>query len=216
MASRRASGPWARIAACGTRRGCGDSVLPVFGRRATCAAGASCTTQRRNTSNSELRQVQYAWHPLHGQHVIVCLEQVRRSVPVAHCRLPGREDRSSLEIPQWMFDRATCAAMRWEQEPRVSWQTLADLKNLLGARTAQRQDAVVQSVHHLSEGDAHAPPAPPATEGRTEPVQARTSDSRLAGLAGGDSPTDPAIARPGASSESGGGRHPRSTDGGGR
>jgi len=206
----------ARIWACGRLTGCDDSVLRAFGRQGRCADGDGCTTRRHNTINLELRQVLYAWHPLHGQHVVVCLEQVRRFVPVAHCRLQGREDRRSLEIPQWMFDRAICAAMCGEQEPRVSWEALAELKTLLEAGTADSPEAVVQGGHSTSEGDAHVPPASPATEGRTGPVQPATSDSRLAGPAGGDSPTDSATARPDASSQPDNGRRSRAADGGGR
>jgi hypothetical protein len=166
---------------------------PTACSRAPGAAGTCCATGRHDALNPDRRQVHYAWHPLYGHTVVVCREIVRLSVAVAECRLPGQEDRSGLTIPRWMFDRAACSVMHLEEQPRVRWQALADLRELLNA-AAHIPGAVVQVGHPSFEGDAHASsPSIPSAE-PTGSVHATAGSSDLAVPAPGDSAAAPAPA----------------------
>lgn len=57
------------------------------------AAAHGDTTRRYDTLNYDQREVQYPWHPLYGQKVIVCREVDKMSTTVIYCRLLGKEGR---------------------------------------------------------------------------------------------------------------------------
>jgi hypothetical protein len=62
------------------------------------------------------------------------------------------------EIPQWMFDSAVCGAMSLSETPRVGWDDLRRLRELLAALAVNEHDEVVKHRHPSSKqkGDADA------------------------------------------------------------
>jgi hypothetical protein len=86
-----------------------------------------------NPHSTEHRRVEYAWHRLHGQElVVVCGSRGGPAGPVFHCRLNSESPGSlCIQIPAWMFDRVRCSTTRLESLPRVSWAALLDLRQLL-------------------------------------------------------------------------------------
>lgn len=181
------------------------------------ASAVASTTRRHDTLNNDQRQVQYPWHPLYGQTLIVYRELTRLRVASAYCRLPGEEARRVPAIPQWMFDRAVCSLMRLEPQPRVCWQALADVRELLNAAAAITPPSMIQDGHHLSKGDAHVQtPSSVPTPKSAGLVQPTAEASRLAVPARPDPTTGPALAGQDASVDVHGLGSPSGTDGGGR
>src|SRR5215471_17559342 len=87
-----------------------------------------CTTRRSNaheTDIAEEREVLYCWHPWAGCVVWIHEAVEKIGGTVLRCsRASGTGDRW-LELPAWMFDRATCMAMRVTSEPVVEFAALA-------------------------------------------------------------------------------------------
>ena len=100
--------------------------------RETGASAPSDTTRRHTAHNSELRRVEYPWHPLFGQELLIEREIGPAGRRVFCCRVPGQQERRyGFQIPRWMFDRATCALMRPEPRGRVDWAILTAARTLL-------------------------------------------------------------------------------------
>jgi hypothetical protein len=94
---------------------------------------------------------------------------VRGGLAVFQCRLELGQAQRSVEVPQWMFDAASCHRMRLGPIPSVRWDVLRDLRALLSSRTqlADRDD--LRDAQHRAEhgrGGADAtitePPACPS------------------------------------------------------
>ncbi len=104
---------------------------PVFASRAPDADAADYTKRRANAHKTEELEVLYPWHPWFGRvvHVHEVIEQ--RAGGVLHCSPDGDASRRWLELPQWMFDRATCLAIRMAASPRVDTTALIALKTCL-------------------------------------------------------------------------------------
>lgn len=88
-----------------------------------------CTTQLSKTHISEVRVVQYPWHPWHGKPVIVAVTKNRERMAFS-CRLEECDYKPCLEIPQWMFDPAVCR-MKLAPAAVVDWEHLLELQRLL-------------------------------------------------------------------------------------
>src|SRR5262249_6897423 len=70
------------------------------------AGGRGCTPRQQNAHIIEQREVLYRWHPWHGRTVSIVAAMTRGGLAIFRCHA---DDRSrALEIPQWMFDPATC------------------------------------------------------------------------------------------------------------
>ena len=97
---------------------------PVFASRAPDADAADYTKRRDNAHKIEELEVLYPWHPWFGRvvHVHEVIEQ--RAGGVLHCSPDGDASRRWLELPQWMFDRAACLAIRMAASPRVDTTAL--------------------------------------------------------------------------------------------
>ena len=95
-------------------------------------AADGCTKRRDNAHKIEELEVLYPWHPWFGRviHIHEVIEQ--RAGGVLHCSLDGDASRRWLELPKWMFDRATCLAIRLAVSPRVDTAALIALKACLG------------------------------------------------------------------------------------
>jgi hypothetical protein len=92
---------------------------PVFASRAPDADAADYTRRRDNAHKIEELEVLYQWHPWVGRvvHVHEVIEQ--RAGGVLRCSPDGDASRRWLELPQWMFDRAACLAIRMAASPCV-------------------------------------------------------------------------------------------------
>jgi len=100
--------------------------------RAQGACAPRCTKRRDNAHKIEELEVLYPSHPWFGRviHIHEVIEQ--RAGGVLHCSLDGDASRRWLELPKWMFDRATCLAIRLAVSPRVDTAALIALKACLG------------------------------------------------------------------------------------
>ena len=75
-------------------------------------ADGGCRSRQSDTYRIESREVRYPWHPWYGRAVGIDRVVVRGGRAVFRCRVePGQESRS-VEVPQWMFDAASCHRMR--------------------------------------------------------------------------------------------------------
>jgi hypothetical protein len=118
--------------------------------------GRDCTSRQTKTHITETREVCYPWHPCYGQTVLIRKLFVRCGDAVCRCGIWRQGSRRSMEIPQWMLDRAICCTMRLNQKPAVSYPTLLELKELLQRAAVTGDPAVIQPQHHSSmlKGDA--------------------------------------------------------------
>src|ERR1700751_4047256 len=95
-------------------------------------AGALCCTKRRDNAHKiEELEVLYPWHPWFGRVVYVHEVIEQRAGGVLHCSPDGDASRRWLELPQWMFDRAACLAIRMAASPCVDTTALIALKTCL-------------------------------------------------------------------------------------
>src|SRR6201987_2398443 len=83
------------------------------------ACAPHCTRRRDNAHKIEELEVLYRWHPWFGRvvHVHEVIEQ--RAGGVFRCSPDGDASRRWLELPQWMFDRTACLAIRMAAAPCV-------------------------------------------------------------------------------------------------
>ena len=124
------------------------------------AAGNCCTTGRRNTHGTEVRELLYPWHPWSGQ-LIHIHELVDKGSAVFRCSLSGSTSFRLLEVPVWMFDRTPSA--QWLAVPvaYVDFSGLVALAKLLEEAGTPSQGADMSAAlisHETSRGDVHAAP----------------------------------------------------------
>ncbi len=109
------------------------------------------------------RQVLYQLHPWFGHDVIIHAAIDKPDGAVFRCALEGSEVGRWLEIPAWMFDRATCAAdVQHSTDPFISLEVLGRLSALLSqalksdtaSSNARLRDAYGIS-HDRNRGDTH-------------------------------------------------------------
>jgi hypothetical protein len=123
-----------------------------------------CTTRRRKTHVTEEREVLYPWHPWFGLTVHVHQAVDKRASAGFRCSLDAGITDRWLELPAWMFDRATCVRMQIASVSRVDSSALEALQSLM-ADTAN---------HGLSNAPSSNVPVPGA--GR-EPRPPNRSDA---------------------------------------
>jgi hypothetical protein len=70
---------------------------------------------------------------IRGSGVLFIVHEVieQRAGGVLRCNPDGDTSRRWLELPQWMFDRAACLAIRMAASPRVDTAALIALKTCL-------------------------------------------------------------------------------------
>src|SRR5215471_7757886 len=130
----RARSPQIARASCPVAR-TGAARLPqrpmASANRGSNADARHCTKRQDNAHKIEELEVLYPWHPWFGRvvHVHEVIEQ--RASGVLHCSPDGDASRRWLEVPQWMFDRAACLAIRMAALPRVDTAALLALKACL-------------------------------------------------------------------------------------
>ena len=79
-----------------------------------------CRSSDPSDHKTDVRRVEYPWHPLYGQDVMV-RGQKAGSRGVLRCQVHGDETRDNREIPMWMFDAVVCARMLPTSPPQVCW-----------------------------------------------------------------------------------------------
>ena len=132
------------------------------------AAVRDSTRQLQTEQNTEL-VIHYGWHPWAGKQVQVVQLIQRGSEPSLRVEcLIGRRVRR-VDIPGWMFDRATCVIMVARDEPFVSFESLTALRGLLSAVVGRLGSETVEQEHLLSPllGDAHEKTSPAKPKVRT-------------------------------------------------
>ena len=84
-----------------------------------------------------------------GRIVWIHQERQVNGQAVLRCALEPERDLRTLEIPQWMFDAASCASIRLDEQPAASAESLRELKGLVGLAAANGTRAgVLQDQHH--------------------------------------------------------------------
>src|SRR5215470_10484018 len=172
---------------------------------------------RVNTHKVEKREVLYLFHPWAG--CIVHIHEVlnKPTGDVCRCSRDGHAVGRYLELPVWMFDRATCAAIRVEAHPQVHMTALSALMVLLrqaagvgDSNNTALSNALTCGVRRVSHdpnrGDSNATSARPSPGqskhsktvrslhgGRTG--TAAMADAARRGASGADKPFDPSDPR---------------------
>jgi hypothetical protein len=187
-----------------------------------------CTSRRRNAHRTEEREVLYRFHPWSGCVVHVHEAIDKASGAMVRC---SRDDASGrwLELPIWMFDRASCALIEVVAAPRVDLTALGALIALLreteradGASSNARLSGAAMGTHNPNRGETHATvdECPSRSSRRTaaiRPVRVgkrrrHEEDARMARPSCGDAPDpDPSHGAPDPRTR---GRRLRSTSGG--
>jgi len=113
------------------------------------------TTTRHKTHNTEL-EVHYRWHPWFGLKVTTSRSCMRQAVVCLQATLEHDGRLQLLEMPGWMFDRVTCAAMPLADHPTVGIKHLRALRDLLTSAAGTRNENLIETQHLDSsrKGDA--------------------------------------------------------------
>jgi hypothetical protein len=147
----------------------------VCASRAPDADAADYTKPRDNAHRIEVLEV--LWHPWFGRvvHIHEVIEQ--RAGGVLHCSPDGDASRRWLELPKWMFDRATCLGIRMAASPRVDTAALIALKTCLadalgaglcgGLLPNASASGAGRSSCNQKQGAARATQVPASTQGST-------------------------------------------------
>ena len=67
-------------------------------------SGGAITTEVRDTHKTGFQEIEYRWHPWHGQRVLIRGEARRSGSVVLRCVQDELKGFPSLEVPEWMFD----------------------------------------------------------------------------------------------------------------
>src|SRR5258708_4197643 len=141
------------------------------------------TSRQHNAHITETREVLYRWHCWYGRSVYIFCAVTRVGQSVYRCALEHGDISRLLEIPQWMFDAATCCGMVMAQTASVSVETLRDLKRLLRTVEGADQSGVLQGEHPKlpdSGGCAHAKPKTSKGAGSVDYFPPATIDAAVA------------------------------------
>jgi len=107
--------------------------------------GRGCTSRQTKTHITEKREICYPWHACYGQLVLIRKSNVRCDKAIFWCSIWRDGAQRSMEVPQWMFDRAVCCTMRLADGPVVSCSALLELKELLQGAAVTADPAVIQT-----------------------------------------------------------------------
>ena len=123
-----------------------------------CAGAGCCTSRHQNAHVTESRVVLYRWHPWHDRSVLVFGAVSKGDEPVFRCALEQADVARPLEVPQWMFDAATCCHTLLTATPSASIAALRALDVLLGLTAAPAGSTVLKAEHRSKSatGGAHA------------------------------------------------------------
>jgi hypothetical protein len=161
-------------------------------------------------------EVHYRWHPWFGLKVTVNRSYTRQGVVAVYATLEQEDRHQLLEVPSWMFDLATCAAMPLVDHPYVGIKHLQALKELLKSAAEGTAADVIETQHldssRKGDADEKKEKTPPPT---TQPVSVPDNHAALGIPAPRSATASLASAR--ATAARGSQRSPRpSSKGGGR
>jgi hypothetical protein len=154
-----------------------------FAGRSSCGVGPRCTSERHNAQKTEIRTVRYPWHPWYDRSVLIRESFIKNGLAVYRCILePAGGAAASLEVPEWMFERAVCCGLRCAERPMADCAALLRLKALLSAAAGE---TVIEARHHSSssKGDADATPGPGSSRRSTRSVPTCQAGTELVELA---------------------------------
>lgn len=111
-----------------------------------------------STENSrfvlERRRLYYPWHRWYDCDILTRPAGGAHADTGYFCKPPDAPlDAMLIEVPQWMFDAAQCAAMRMAEFPYVDCPTLRLLKDAIAEQRASVRPAVLKP--HLSRQAGH-------------------------------------------------------------
>lgn len=170
----------------------------MFDRPGTDVRARHCTTQQSNTHNIKSGQVHYPWHPWSGRAVSIQDQFIKRGQALCRCRLDQEGYLYTIELPQWMLDRAVCGRMLLAEAPAVSGEVLRELRSLLDQPPPQDPERLLQARHHSLrvEETADATFADTIESPAIRPVSAFPDRSGLPGVTTGGETGDGAVTRP--------------------
>jgi hypothetical protein len=145
--------------------------------------GPRGASRQHNTHNIESREVRYAWHPWHDRVVAIHQAFTRSGCALFRCSIEENLETRLLEIPQWMFDPATCCRMRLAAVPTVTCKALVDLKTLLQGTPLPDSGVLLQARHRSFLGGADAKVTEAAESRSTQTVSSTPPEPDLAGAA---------------------------------
>ena len=178
---------------------------PAFGRPGRNGAARCCTSRQRKTHKTEVRSVYYPWHPWYGRSLVIRESLVKGGLAVYRCCLEVNDSAAkSLEIPQWMFDRAICCGLRQAERPMADCAALLRLKALLSVASVAADEMVIEAQHRSSiwKGDADAKVRSPRSHSAAGSVPPPSKQAGVARLTHGGERANDAVARPDAADES--------------
>ena len=116
---------------------------------------SDCTSPRQNAHVTERRVVLYRWHPWYQQAVHIIGVSAKTVMPIYRCRAQESGSRS-LEVPQWMFDAATCCRVVLAVSPMVTCAALRSLRALMAAAEAPVTGTMIKAEHLIPEDSGGA------------------------------------------------------------
>jgi hypothetical protein len=90
----------------------------------------------------------YRWHPWFGRRVFVHEVIFKGGIRIFRCAETAQKAARCVEVPEWMFDRATCCGMVYAESPRVSCAALDRLKVLILEASGTAAGAVLEARPH--------------------------------------------------------------------
>ena len=149
-------------------------------------AAHRCTSRHQNAHVTESRVVTYPWHPWHGRSVFVFAAITKGDEPVFRCALEQADVARPLEVPQWMFDAATCCRTSLTATPSASIAALRAVDALLDLTAASAGGGVLKAEHRSKSatGGAYATPARSTPTRSTDAVSSEADRAAVAGFSG--------------------------------
>ena len=151
-------------------------------RRGRCGFGWSCRTRFANAHGTVFRELLYPWHPWCGLQVAVH-EAITSARGVAfRCTLTGSGGDRWLEVPAWMFDRATCPDQaRLTVQPSISLIALSALAELLRPTSPNApHPGGPSSSHEQTRREGHGSDGFSRHEQASENVHGQSAQTRAA------------------------------------
>jgi hypothetical protein len=171
------------------------------------------TTRQRNAHVTEMRTILYRWHPWYGREVPIFGSKTKNERAIFRCAL-SRSDARVLEVPQWMFDAATCSQMTLSMVPSISVRSLRELAQLLSViGSPADSDMVKAKLLSLPDAGGACATEESGFLRSAGAVSGSHDDSSVVESSGGGSRADLAMARK-TSARSLSGRRPSRTGGG--
>lgn len=155
------------------------------------AADAGCTTRLNKTHFTE-RVVRYRWHPWYGRAVVVFVAVKKGNDRVIRCALEPSHTARPLEIPEWMFEEASCLSCVLSTSPVVRWEALRQLSELLIATGRFGKGIVVQAGHLdcANPGGTDAVRASPTGDRSAQSVSSHSGHATMGGITAGSAAED--------------------------